>query len=38
MNTTNEGPPPPRPAKLDRPEIVGMRREPIRVRKEGGSK
>jgi hypothetical protein len=38
MKTTNEGPPPPKPARLDRPVIIGIRIDPISVNIEGGSR
>ncbi len=38
IKTTREGPPPPRPAILDRPAIVIIKSDPIIVSKEGGSR
>ena len=38
INTTNDGPPPPNPAKLDNPVIMGINIDPINVDKDMGNR
>ena len=38
MKTTKEGPPPPKPAILDKPAINAIRTDPMKVYNEGGNR